>query len=63
VPQGVDPDAGQEVQVAAALGVINVTTFTAGQHERVAGIVLKKVLLFQVFDRLGRNFQSRRRSG
>jgi hypothetical protein len=36
-----------------ALGVINVTTLAAGQHQGITGIVLKKILLFQVFDRLG----------
>ena len=51
--QGVDADAGDQIEIAFPGRVIDITTLAASQHERVTGIVLEQVLLLQIHDRLG----------
>ena len=53
VSQRIHPDAGQEIQVAAARRVIHITAFAAGDGEGMAGVVLQHVIPLQVHDRLG----------
>ena len=40
VAQGVDADAGNEVEVAALIDVVGPAALAARQHERIAGVVL-----------------------
>ena len=63
VAEGVDADAGEQVQVTAAFQVVNPATLAARQHQRIAGIVLQQVLFFQVHDLLGALRADRRESG
>ena len=53
VPQGVHADAGDEVQVAVAVDIVHVASLAAMDHDRIAGVILKKVLAFQVHHILG----------
>jgi hypothetical protein len=51
--EGVHTDAGEEIEVAAAVYVIQIAASPARDNERVPGIVLKNGFFFQVDDRLG----------
>ena len=53
VPERVDADAGEEIEVAAALQIVKVAAFSAGQSERITGIILEQVVALQVHDGLG----------
>ena len=48
VAERVHADSGDQIEIAFAGGVVNVAAFAAMQHERVAGVVLKQVLLFEL---------------
>ena len=48
VAERVDPDARDEIEVAAAIGVVDVAAFAARQNERVPGVILKNVIPLQV---------------
>ena len=51
VPQRVHADAGNQIQVALAGGVVDIATLAASQHQRIARVVLKQILLFEIDDR------------
>ena len=48
----VDADAGDEIEVAAFVDVIDPAALATRQHERIAGVVLEQVTLFEIEDRL-----------
>ena len=48
VTKRIDADAGDQVQVALAAGVVNVDAASALQYDRVARVVLKQILLFEI---------------
>ena len=52
-PERVDADAGDEIEIALAIEIVNVRALPAAQNQRIAGIVLQKVFAFQVHDGLG----------
>ena len=47
VAEGVDADAGDQVQVALPIGVVDVAALAAAQQERVPAVVLKQILLLE----------------
>jgi len=51
VPQRVDADPRDQIQVALARSVIDVAALAASQHQRVSQVVLKQILLFEIDDR------------
>jgi hypothetical protein len=53
VPERIHPDAGQEIQVAAARRVIYITALAAGEREGITGVVRKDIIPLQVHNRLG----------
>ena len=48
VTQRVDADAGDEIEVARAIHIVDVTAFATMHHQRIAAIVLKQVLAFEI---------------
>jgi hypothetical protein len=48
IAERVDADAGDQIEISFAGGVVNIAALSAMQHQRVAGVILKQVLFFQV---------------
>jgi hypothetical protein len=46
----VHPDAGQKVEVAPSLGIVEVAALAAGQDERVSVVGLEQVVSLEVGD-------------
>ncbi len=46
MPQRVDADSSQQIQIALAGSIVNVATFSALQNHRITRVVLQQVLLF-----------------
>ncbi len=53
VAQGVDPDPRQEIEVAAALQIVQIAAFPARKDERIPGVSLQQKIPLQVNHRLG----------
>ena len=53
VPQRIDADSRDEIQVALAFQVVNVSAFPAAENQRIAGVILEKIFAFQVHHGLG----------
>src|SRR5438552_3983883 len=51
--QRIYANAGDQVQIALAGCVVDIAPLAARQHQRMAGIILKQVLLLQVDNRNG----------
>src|ERR1700676_2767423 len=51
VAQGVHADTGDQIEIALAGRIVDVTPFSTLQHYRVARVILEQVLLFQIDNR------------
>src|SRR6185369_8204810 len=54
VPERVHPNSSEEIEVAAAVRVVQVAALTAREDQRISGVSLQKVVPLQVHDCLGR---------
>lgn len=61
VAEGIDTDAGDEVEIAFAVEIIEIDAFAAVEDQRVAAVVLEQILLFEFDDLLRRGLSGRLR--
>ena len=52
VAQRVDADAGDEIQVTLALGVLHIASLAARQRQRITGIILEQIFALEFDDGL-----------
>jgi len=50
--QCINADSRDQIEVPVLIDVIEPAALAAGQYQRVAGVILQEILLFQVEDRL-----------
>src|SRR4030095_3849565 len=53
VAERVHTDAGDEIEVAFSVQIVDIRALAAAQYERIAGVVLQKILAFQIHYGLG----------
>ena len=51
--KGVHPDSGNQIQITAAIGVVQIATLTAFQHHGITAIVAQYTFAFQRNDTFG----------
>ena len=50
VAEGIYADAGDEIEITRARSVVDVAALAAMQNQRITGVVLEQVLLFEIDD-------------
>ena len=58
LPQRIDADAGDEIEIALAVDIPHVRAVAALENERMAGVILQQILLFEIDDGLSRDSAS-----
>src|SRR3979411_2628728 len=46
VAERVDADAGDEIQIALTIHIVNIRAFSTTQNQRITGVVLEKIISF-----------------